>query len=74
MGKGLNIKPTGTHIAFTAGTGCLVFLDLVGFILRSVLNLNNAVNKVDYSNMRFIFFVSFPNQKESIGLDFCNGV
>ena len=34
MGKGLQMKSKGVHIAFTAGTGCLVFLDLVAHLLR----------------------------------------
>ena len=29
MGRGLQIQPTGQHVAFCAGTGALVFLDLV---------------------------------------------
>lgn len=29
MGKGLQLQPTGVHVVFTAGTGILVFLDLV---------------------------------------------
>ena len=34
MGKGLLIKSQGVHIAFTAGTGVLVFLDLVAHLAR----------------------------------------
>lgn len=41
MGKGLSIKPTGAHVAFTGGTGVLVFLDLVAHLLRKVLKLLN---------------------------------
>ncbi len=37
MGKGLMIEEKGTHIAFTAGTGCLIFLDLVAYLLRKNL-------------------------------------
>ena len=39
MGKGLDIQPTGTHIAFSAGTGCLVFVDLVAHLIRKNLGL-----------------------------------
>ena len=39
MGKGLDIMPNGTHIAFTAGTGALVFVDLVAHLIRKNLNL-----------------------------------
>jgi len=39
MGKGLDIQYGGTHIAFTAGTGILTFLDLVAYLLRKNLGL-----------------------------------
>ena len=39
MGKGLCIGTTGTHIAFTAGTGILVFVDLVAHMIRKNLGL-----------------------------------
>ena len=39
LGKGLEIKQTGTHLAFTAGTGILVFVDLVAHLLRKNLGL-----------------------------------
>ena len=34
MGKGLCLKRTGTHIAFSAGTGILVYVDLVAYLVR----------------------------------------
>ena len=38
MGKGLQIEERGVHLAFCAGTGVLVYLDLVGhLILRNSL-------------------------------------
>ena len=33
MGKGLCIEESGVHVAFCAGTGVLVFLDLVSHLL-----------------------------------------
>jgi len=42
MGKGLDIQPSGVHIAFTAGTGVLPFLDLVAYLIR--LNLGLVVD------------------------------
>lgn len=33
MGKGLQIEERGTHIAFCAGTGILVYLDIVAHLL-----------------------------------------
>ena len=37
MGKGLQVHPNGVHIAFTAGTGVIVFLDLVAHLARKNL-------------------------------------
>jgi len=34
LGKGLGLKNEGTHIAFVAGTGVLVFVDLIALMLR----------------------------------------
>jgi len=34
LGKGLGIQKEGTHIAFVAGTGVLVFMDLVAYLIR----------------------------------------
>ena len=33
MGKGLCVEPSGVHVAFCAGTGVLVFLDLLSHLL-----------------------------------------
>jgi len=42
MGKGLGIDQTGVHVAFTAGTGVLVFVDLVAHILIHLLAANGG--------------------------------
>lgn len=39
MGRGLGIQSTGTHVGFAAGTGCLVFIDLVAHLIRKNLGL-----------------------------------
>jgi hypothetical protein len=36
MGLGLDIKPTGTHIVFAAGTGILPFVDLIAHMILSI--------------------------------------
>lgn len=33
MGKGLDVQRSGIHLAFTAGTGVLPFLDLVAHLI-----------------------------------------
>lgn len=42
MGKGLGIEPEGVHVAFTAGTGILVFIDLVAHLIRKNLGQLDA--------------------------------
>lgn len=42
LGKGLNVKPSGVHIAFSAGTGALVYIDLVAYLIRENLGLNSG--------------------------------
>jgi hypothetical protein len=75
MGKGINIQREGTHVAFTAGTGCLVFLDLVAHLIRKNLGiLNDTENNQLASNFTFIFYISFPAKSEAIGLDLCEGL
>ena len=62
FGKGLQIQTNGTHIAFCAGTGILVFLDLVAHLIRKNLGLltkeeNYQINGRDF---KFILHASFP--------------
>ena len=40
MGKGLMVKTTGVHVAFAAGTGVLVFVDVV--MMLALANLKIA--------------------------------
>ena len=42
MGKGLRIQKSGVHVAFAAGTGMMVFIDLVAHIARKNLGLLSA--------------------------------
>jgi hypothetical protein len=76
MGKGLQVEKTGTHIAFTAGTGCLLFLDLVAHLIRKNLRLLNQKEdgRLDRDNFKFVFFVSFQSREESVGLELCEGL
>ena len=37
MGFGLNISSTGKHVAFAAGTGILVFIDLVAHLILRLI-------------------------------------
>lgn len=76
MGKGLQIQSEGTHIAFTGGTGSLLFLDLVAHLIRKNLRLLNKSedSKLHLQNFRFILFMSFQSRDEACGLDLCLGL
>ena len=75
MGKGLDILPEGTHIAFSAGTGCLVFVDLVAHLVRKNLGLLDADEDSQLGDkFKFVMFISFPKRDEAIAFDLCAGL
>jgi NAD(P)H-flavin reductase len=64
------------HIAFTAGTGNLLFLDLVAHLIRKNLKkLNDYENSlIGDDDFKFVFFVSFPKQEDCIAYELCTGL
>ena len=76
MGKGLEISAKGVHIAFTAGTGVLVFLDLVAHLIRKNLGLltQHEDFQLNLNTFKFILYVAFPNKNEIIGYDLCKSL
>ena len=59
------------HIAFAAGTGVLVYLDLVTLLLKIVTG-NYKGNSMDFINIRkfkLIFYASFGSPEDSVGLE-----
>ncbi|TNV80991.1 hypothetical protein FGO68_gene3814 [Halteria grandinella] len=80
MGKGLQVKSTGVHIAFTGGTGCLLFLDLVAHLVRKNLGLlhNNEDSLLNSfcedEPFKLVLYMSFVSRKESCGLKLCEGL
>jgi len=80
-GKGLIQNKRGTHVAFAAGTGVFSFIDLVAYLaIRNLRPIGFTASKNSASNVgdnlpdndfKFVLYVSFPNRKESIALDFC---
>ena len=42
MGPGVALSQKGKHIAYTAGTGVLVFLDLVAYLAIKMIELNGG--------------------------------
>lgn len=76
MGKGLEIQKTGVHIAYTAGTGILVFMDLVAHLIRKNLGILSEEDDklIDGKNFKFILYGSFPNEAECMGVDLAVGL
>jgi hypothetical protein len=70
FGKGLSIKPTGAHIAFAAGTGVLVFLDLVTRLILHNTGVKSLGADFD-DDFKFIFYISHQNIDETMGMDLC---
>lgn len=78
MGKGLQIEERGVHLAFCAGTGVLVYLDLVGhLILRNSLPFirHNSARDKDDLTLRHTSFISDkyrPKSSEYASKSFSN--
>ena len=51
LGKGLYLKPAGVHVAFTAGTGILPFIDLVAHLIRANLDQLNINPKNNMNSL-----------------------
>lgn len=67
MGTGLKVKPTGTHIAFSAGTGNLVFLDLAAECLLKVTG--QAKDSYLKEGFQFIFYIYAASRDHVAGLE-----
>ena len=49
MGLGISMKPCGRHIAYTAGTGVLAFMDLVAYLLIRVIEKNGGPSILSFT-------------------------
>ena len=76
LGKGLGIHQEGNHVAFVAGTGILVFIDLVAFLIRQNLGLMNGLDNVILNKEKFKFtlYASFPKEEEALCMDLLEGL
>jgi hypothetical protein len=76
MGKNLNLHPSGTHIAFVGGTGIVVFMDLVAYLIRLNLDLlaPGEDNIIEKENFKFVLYASFAKPEETIGGELLNGL
>jgi len=69
-GLGLNEHSTGIHVAYAAGTGVLVFIDLVAYLIRHQINCLHGDEARLSENFVFIFNVAFSNKDSAIALKF----
>lgn len=81
MGKGLCIEESGVHVAFCAGTGVLVFLDLISHLLMRSYYKHFVEDRKVPEHMKqlkddfvFIFFVSMASMDSEIGLNMCEAL
>eukprot|EP00347_Sterkiella_histriomuscorum_P024123 403332230 len=76
LGKGLGIHQEGNHVAFVAGTGILVFVDLVAFLIRQNLGLMNQMDSriLHKEKFKFTLYASFPKEEEALCLDLLEGL
>ena len=70
MGRGLGLtkKSKGTHFAFAAGTGVLVYIDLVARLALQELGAIPESQKLD-KDFRLVLFASFQKREDAIGLE-----
>lgn len=75
VGKGLGItsESKGVHFAFTAGTGILVFMDLV---TRIYLSRIQAIPKEErlHPLFKFVLYASFANKEDACGVELCEKI
>lgn len=83
LGCGLKLHDLsdGKHIAFAAGTGALVFLDLVAYLLRKVVSTKESYSTVFKNEtfglgnkFKFVFYVSFRTGKDRLGQEYCKAL
>lgn len=70
MGKGMQLGLNGTYVAFTGGTGALVFLDLVARLILSNLKLLPEAERF-HPDFKFHFYASFKSEETNIGVNLC---
>ena len=69
MGKGLglNTNSQGVHLAFAAGTGVLVFVDIVARMLMGNMGIIPE-SECFHKDFKFHFYASFMSREESVAL------
>ena len=59
-----------------AGTGILVFMDLIAYLVKRICNQveDNLEQLMDEEKFKFVLYASFPNKDEAIGLPLYEGL
>ena len=76
MGKGLMLQSEGTHIAFAAGTGVLVYVDLVALLLKKAQGQQEETAtgfSLNEKGFKFIFYASFATPEDAVALELLEG-
>lgn len=72
------MKKEGNYVAYAAGTGVLVFIDLVAHLILRVISENGGLPellslfkepKIDLENFKFELYTAFPSDSQAIGMD-----
>ena len=77
LGKGLALSSDGTHIAFAAGTGVLVFIDFIALLLRQNLGLLEGGSVPLFgkgSSFKFILYASFASRADAVAIELVEGL
>jgi hypothetical protein len=75
MGHGLAMKKGGNHVAFTAGTGIYVYMDLVTHLARKMMGtLSEKEGQMVNDDFKFTLYASFQSRERSIALSFLENV
>lgn len=73
---GLQLDNNGHNIAFTGGTGILVFLDVVAMVLLDACSetIPSEIRPNFGPDFKFTLYFAAPSEEEAIGLQLCEKV
>ena len=66
MGRSLGVDLNGLNVVFAAGTGVLPFMDLIGYVARQTLSIEEVDSEQVTSNF-FLWFNVRLNSEEALG-------
>ena len=69
MGKGLQLRKEGQHVAFVGGTGALVFLDLISYIMLQNCGSLPGSSEPLSDQFKLHVYASFASRESAIGLE-----